>query len=35
MVGVDRKEELFRVLNELTPQSTIASGYKVKIVSDE
>lgn len=34
MVGVDRKEELFRVLNELGPDAAISAGDKVKIVTD-
>lgn len=34
MIGVDRKEELFRVLNEFGPGATISAGQKVKIVSD-
>jgi len=35
MVGVDRQQELFRVLNALGPADTVATGDKVKIVSDE
>lgn len=34
MVGVDRKEELFRVLNELGPGATVSAGDKFKIVTD-
>lgn len=34
MVGVDRKEELFRVLNELPAGASVARGDKVKIVTD-
>ncbi len=34
MVGVDRKEELFRVLNEIPTGNTVPAGYKVKIVTD-
>jgi predicted Zn-dependent protease len=34
MVGVDRKLELFRVLNGLGPGSTLSAGDKVKIVTD-
>ena len=35
MVGVGRKEELFRVLNELEPGAQIPAGYRVKIVTDQ
>ncbi len=34
MVGVDRKLELFRVLNALGPGATVSAGDKVKIVTD-
>ncbi len=34
MVGVDRKLDLFRVLNALAPGATISAGDKVKIVTD-
>ncbi|MGC4026096.1 MAG: M48 family metalloprotease [Mesorhizobium sp.] len=34
MVGVDRKEELFRVLNEIPTGNAVPAGYKVKIVTD-
>ena len=34
MVGVDRKEELFRVLNEIPEGEAVPAGYKVKIVTD-
>ncbi|PZO77770.1 MAG: metalloprotease [Mesorhizobium amorphae] len=34
MTGVDRKAELFRVLNALTPGASLQPGSKVKIVSD-
>ena len=34
MVGVDRKLELFRVLNALAPGATVSTGDKVKIISD-
>lgn len=34
MVGVDRKEELFRVLNEIPAGEAVPAGYKVKIVTD-
>ena len=34
MVGVDRKLELFRVLNALAPGATVSAGDKVKIISD-
>jgi len=34
MVGVDRQQELFRVLNALGPTDTVAAGDKVKIVTD-
>lgn len=35
MAGVDRQQELFRVLNALGPTDTVAPGDKVKIVTDE
>jgi len=34
MAGVDRKEALFRVLNEIPDGGTVTPGAKVKIVSD-
>jgi predicted Zn-dependent protease len=34
MVGVDRKLDLFRVLNALAPGATLSAGDKVKIVTD-
>jgi predicted Zn-dependent protease len=34
MVGVDRKLDLFRVLNAMSPGATVSSGDKVKIVTD-
>ncbi|MBX3597891.1 MAG: M48 family metalloprotease [Rhizobiaceae bacterium] len=34
MVGVDRKEELFRVLNGMPTGNQIPAGFKVKIVTD-
>lgn len=34
MVGVDRKVELFRLLNALTPGATPSAGDKVKIITD-
>lgn len=34
MIGVDRKLDLFRVLNGLAPGATVSAGDKVKIVSD-
>jgi predicted Zn-dependent protease len=34
MVGVDRKLDLFRVLNALGPGTTLSAGDKVKIVTD-
>ncbi len=34
MVGVDRKLELFRVLNALSPGATVSAGDKVKIITD-
>ncbi len=35
MVGVDRKLDLFRVLNGLAPGATVSAGDKVKIVTDK
>ena len=35
MAGVDRQQELFRVLNALGPTDTLAPGDKVKIVTDQ
>jgi len=35
MVGVDRKLDLFRVLNALAPVATVSAGDKVKIVTDK
>jgi predicted Zn-dependent protease len=34
MVGVDRKLDLFRVLNALGPGASVSAGQKVKIVTD-
>jgi predicted Zn-dependent protease len=34
MMGTDRKLELFRLINALTPTSTVAPGSKVKIISE-
>jgi predicted Zn-dependent protease len=34
MVGVDRKLDLFRVLNALAPGASVSAGDKVKIVTD-
>ncbi|KQZ14908.1 metalloprotease [Mesorhizobium sp. Root554] len=34
MVGVDRKLDLFRVLNAMAPGASVSSGDKVKIVTD-
>ena len=34
MVGVDRKLDLFRVLNALSPGASVSAGDKVKIVTD-
>jgi predicted Zn-dependent protease len=34
MVGVDRKLDLFRVLNALAPGASVSAGQKVKIVTD-
>ena len=35
MSGVDRKQELFRVLNGLSAGQSISAGDKVKIVTDK
>ncbi|MBX3569422.1 MAG: M48 family metalloprotease [Rhizobiaceae bacterium] len=35
MDGVDRKLDLFRVLNALSPVATLSAGQKVKIISGE
>ncbi|MEO9336406.1 M48 family metalloprotease [Mesorhizobium sp. SB112] len=35
MVGVDRKLDLFRVLNAMSPGATVSAGDKVKIVTDK
>ena len=35
MHGVDRKLDLFRVLNALGPGSTVSAGDKVKIVTEK
>jgi predicted Zn-dependent protease len=34
MAGVDKKLELFRLLNALSPGATVSAGDKVKVVSD-
>lgn len=34
MVGVDRKLDLFRVINALGPGATVSAGDKVKIITD-
>jgi predicted Zn-dependent protease len=34
MSGVDRKLELFRLLNGLAPGASVSTGDKVKIVTD-
>jgi predicted Zn-dependent protease len=34
MSGVDKKLELFRVLNEIAPGGTVTPGQKVKIITD-
>ena len=34
MVGVDRKLDLFRVLNALPPGGGVSAGDKVKIITD-
>lgn len=35
MVGVDRKLDLFRVINGLAPGATVSTGYRVKIITDK
>jgi predicted Zn-dependent protease len=35
MVGVDRKLDLFRLLNALSPVASVSAGDKVKIISDQ
>ncbi len=35
MVGVDRKLDLFRVLNAMSPGASVSTGDKVKIVTDK
>ena len=35
MVGVDRKLDLFRVINALGPGATVSVGDKVKIITDQ
>ncbi|MCO5080789.1 MAG: M48 family metalloprotease [Rhizobiaceae bacterium] len=35
MVGVDRKLDLFRVINALGPGATVSTGDKVKIITDQ
>ncbi len=35
MSGVDKKLELFRVLNELAPGASVSVGEKVKIITDQ
>ncbi len=35
MVGVDRKLELFRLINGLGPGATVSAGDRIKIVSDQ
>ena len=34
MVGVDRKQELFKLLNALAPGASVSAGDKVKIITD-
>ncbi|WP_165900010.1 M48 family metalloprotease [Borborobacter arsenicus] len=34
MVGVDRKLDLFRVINGLAPGAAVSTGYRVKIITD-
>jgi len=34
MVGVDRKLDLFRILNALSPGASVSAGDKVKIITD-
>ena len=35
MAGVDRKMDLFRLLNALSPVATVSAGDKVKIITDQ
>jgi predicted Zn-dependent protease len=35
MVGVDKKLDLFRVINALGPGATVSAGDKVKIITDQ
>lgn len=35
MIGVDRKLDLFRLLNALGPGATVSAGDKVKIITDK
>jgi predicted Zn-dependent protease len=35
MVGVDRKLDLFRVLNAMSPGAAVSAGDKVKIITDK
>ena len=35
MVGVDRKLDLFRLLNALSPVASVSAGDKVKIITDQ
>jgi predicted Zn-dependent protease len=35
MVGVDRKQELFRILNGLNIGETVSAGNKIKIITDQ
>ncbi len=35
MVGIDRKMDLFRLLNALSPVATLSAGQKVKIITDK
>ena len=35
MVGVDRKLDLFRLLNALSPAPRVSAGDKVKIITDQ
>lgn len=34
MVGTERREELFRLINDLGPNDQIAAGYRVKLITD-
>jgi predicted Zn-dependent protease len=34
MVGVDRKLDLFKVLNAIGPAGNVSTGDKVKIITD-